>query len=165
MISPLGILAALAAACLIPSLFRGAAQDLKEFKFSKTHFDSLWVNAAYVLVVLMYLWILLDGLWLIVAEMMMISIVSSLIFGFIAFRYGGGGDWRALIYIAWIAPFMLFSVLVATGICGIVQAVYWMTRTDIDTDTPALFRKIPFALSILCGYLIALGYFVATSWS
>lgn len=161
MIPPSEIFGIFAAICLIPSLYSGAVQDLREFKFSKTHFDSLLMNAAYILVILMYIELLREEMWNFVAVLFAASVVASLIFGFIGFRYGGGGDWRALIYIAWIAPFMLGYVLVASGVCGIIQAIYWMTRTDIDI--PPMFRKIPFAASILCGYVISLVYLVATS--
>ena len=151
----------LAAICLIPSLYRGTIQDLKEFKFSEIHFNSLWINGAFVFDVLMYTSLLSEGLWLLAVEFFALSVAASLIFSFIGFRYGGGGDWRALIFITWIAPFMLIQVLFVSAVCGIVQAVYWLMRTDIDT--PPLFRKIPFTLSIFAGYLIALIWFVATA--
>ena len=109
----LGILAAV---CLIPALYRGAAQDLKEFKFSEIHFDSLWINAAFVLDVLMYVELLVEGSWLLAVEWLVLSFIASLIFLFIAFRFGGGGDWRALIFIAWIAPFILIPVILASAI-------------------------------------------------
>jgi hypothetical protein len=151
----------LAAICLIPSLYRGTIQDLKEFKFSEIHFNSLWINGAFVFDVLMYTSLLSEGLWLLAVEFFALSVAASLIFLFIGFRYGGGGDWRALIFITWIAPFMLIQVLLVSAVCGIVQAVYWLMRPDIDT--PPLFRKIPFTLSIFAGYLIALIWFVATA--
>ena len=151
----------LAAICLIPSLYRGTIQDLKEFKFSEIHFNSLWINGAFVFDVLMYTSLLSEGLWLLAVEFFALSVAASLIFLFIGFRYGGGGDWRALIFITWIAPFMLIQVLFVSAVCGIVQAVYWLMRPDIDT--PPLFRKIPFTLSIFAGYLIALIWFVATA--
>ena len=158
MIPPYEILGLLAAICLIPSLYKGTVQDLREFRFSKKHFESLWVNAAYVLVILMYLDLLVDGLWGYALWLVALSVISSLIFGFIGFRFSGGGDWRALIYVAWIAPLMLIDILLAAGICGVIQAAYWVARTDIET--PPMFRKIPFALSIFCGYLIALTFFI-----
>ena len=151
----------LAAICLIPSLYYGTIQDLKEFRFSKAHFNSLWVNAAYVLTVLMYLFFVIEGSIGFAIEMLVLSIIATLIFSFIGFRFSSGGDWRALIYVAWIAPFLLLYVLFATAVCGVVQALYWVLRTDIKT--PPMFRKIPFALSILCGYGIALGYFALTN--
>ena len=151
----------LAAICLIPSLYRGTIQDLKEFKFSEIHFNSLWINGAFVFDVLMYTSLLSEGLWLLAVEFFALSVAASLIFLFIGFRYCGGGDWRALIFITWIAPFMLIQVLFVSAVCGIVQAVYWLMRPDIDT--PPLFRKIPFTLSIFAGYLIALIWFVATA--
>jgi hypothetical protein len=154
------ILAILAATCLLPSLYRGAVQDLKEFKFAEMHFDSLWVNAAIILTIGTYISFVIEGVWLNVVYYFAISVVASLIFSTSGFRFGSGGDWRALCYIAFIAPFMLIQVLLASGACGIVQAVYWMARTDIDT--PPMFRKIPFAVSIFCGYLIALVWLIVT---
>ena len=151
----------LAAICLIPSLYRGTIQDLKEFKFSEIHFDSLWINSAFVFDVLMYASLLSEGLWLLGVEFFAVSVAASLIFLFIGFRYGGGGDYRALIFIAWIAPFMLIDVILASAVCGIVQAVYWLMRTDIDT--PPMYRKIPFALSIFAGYLISLLWLIVTA--
>lgn len=150
----------LAAICLLPSLYRGAVQDLEEFKFSEKHFNSLWVNAAFILAVLMYISLLLEGSWLLAVEWGIVSAISSLIFLFIAFRFGGGGDWRAMIYIAWITPFILIYVIMASAICGVIQAVYWTTRKDIKV--PPMFRKIPFAVSIFAGYVIALIWFAAT---
>ena len=161
MIPPSELFGILAAICLIPSLYRGAVQDLKEFKFSESHFDSLWINAAIVFDVLMYISLLIEGSWMLAIEWLMLSIIASLIFLFIAFRYGGGGDWRALIFISWIAPFMLISVILASAVCGVVQAIYWVARTDIDT--PPMYRKIPFALSIFAGYLISLIWLIATA--
>lgn len=152
------ILAILAATCLLPSLYRGAVQDLKEFKFAEIHFDSLWVNAAIILTIGAYIFFIIEGVGLIAVEFFVISVVASLIFSFIGLRFGSGGDLRALCYIAVIAPFMLIQVLLASGACGIVQAVYWMTRTDIDT--PPMFRKIPLAVSIFAGYLIALVWLI-----
>ena len=149
------ILGTLAAICLIPSLYSGTLQDLKEFMFSEKHFESPWINLAYILVILMYLLLLIEGSLTFAAELILISVIATLVFSFIGFRFSSGGDWRALMYVAWIAPFMLAYVLLATGICGVVQAVYWMMKPG-DTDTPVMFRKIPFALSILCGYIIAL---------
>jgi uncharacterized membrane protein len=148
----------LAAACLIPSLYRGAVQDLKEFKFAEIHFDSLWVNVAIVLVIASYVSLVIDGVWLLAGELLFLSLAASLLFSFIGFRYGRGGDWRALCFVSWIAPFMLLQVLVASALCAFVQGIYWMARTDIDT--PPMFRQIPFAVSILCGYVIALVWMV-----
>ena len=150
----------LAAICLLPSLYRGAVQDLKEFKFAEIHFDSLWVNAAIVLTIGMYISLLIAGLWWLAVEWLVLSVISALIFGFIGFRFGQGGDWRAMMWIAVIAPFMLMEVLIASGICGIVQAIFWIIRPDIET--PPMFRKIPFALSIFAGYVIALVWITAT---
>jgi hypothetical protein len=151
----------LAAICLIPSLYRGTVQDLKEFKFSETHFNSLWVNAAIIFDVFMYISLLVEGSWMLAVEFFALSVVASLIFLFIAFRYGGGGDWRALIFIAWIAPFILGGVIAASAVCGVLQAIYWLWRDDIDT--PPLYRKIPFALSIFAGYQISLAWLIATA--
>ena len=149
-----------AAICLIPSLYRGAVQDLKEFKFSEAHFNTYWINAAFVCVILMYIALVSEGLWFLAVEFFVLSILALLGFSFIAFRYGGGGDWRALIYIACIAPFVFIQAIVAAAVCGMVQAIYWVLRTDIET--PAMYRKIPFALSILAGYLISLIWFIVT---
>ena len=74
---------------------------------------------------------------------------------------GGGGDWRALIYIAWIAPFLLIYTILAMMVCGALQAFYWIARPDIDV--PPAFRKVPFAVSIFAGYAIALVFFVLTA--
>jgi hypothetical protein len=155
------LFAILAALCLIPSLYRGTVQDLKEFKFSEVHFDSLWVNIAVVLDIAMYISLLTEGSWVLAVEWFALSIFASLVFAFFGFRYGGGGDWRALMFIAWIAPFMLLWVIAVSSVCAVVQAIYWLFRTDLDT--PPLFRKIPFALSILTGYLISLIWFIVIS--
>jgi hypothetical protein len=163
MIAIYEILGILAAICLLPSLYRGAVQDLKEFKFAEIHFDSLWVNAAIVLIIGMYIALLIDGLWLLAVEWLAFSVISALIFGFIGFRFGQGGDWRAMMWIAVIAPVMLVNVIIASAICGVVQAIYWLMRPDIDT--PPMFRKIPFAVSICTGYVIALVWMIVTAVS
>jgi hypothetical protein len=152
------ILGTFAAACLIPSLYRGAVQDLREFKFSEAHFDNLWVDAAVALTVLMYIALICEGSWLLAAGYLALSVIASLVFGFIGFRMGGGGDCRALIFIACIAPFMLLQVLIMIAFCGVAQGLYWLMR--IDMNVPPMFRKIPFAVSILCGYLMALVWMI-----
>ena len=161
------LFAIIAALCLVPSLYYGALQDLKEFKFSASHFESLWVNAAFVLVVLMYVFLVIEGSWGIAVQWFVVSVIAALVFSFIGFRYGGknisaggGGDWMAMTYIALIAPFMLIYVMLAAGVCGIIQAGYWLMKED-DLDTPVMFRKIPFALSILCGYILALMFMMS----
>ena len=105
------ILGTLAAICLIPSLYSGTLQDLKEFMFSEKHFESLWINLAYILVILMYLFLLIEGSLTFAAELILISVIATLVFSFIGFRFSSGGDWRALMYVAWIAPFMLAILL------------------------------------------------------
>jgi hypothetical protein len=118
------------------------------------------VNAAIIMTIGMYISIIIEGVWLMAVEFFAISVVASLIFSFMGFRFGGGGDWRAMCYIAFIAPFMLVQVILASALCGVVQAIYWMARTDIDL--PPLFRQVPYAASIFCGYLIALVWLIVT---
>lgn len=152
----------LAAACLLHPLYRGAVQDLKEFKFSKEHFNSVFVHASILCMIAMYVLLVLpEQNWLFAAELLAISVVASVFFSFVGFRYGGGGDWRALIYIAWIAPFLLIYAILAMMVCGALQAFYWIARPDIDV--PPAFRKVPFAVSIFAGYAIALVFFVLTA--
>jgi hypothetical protein len=155
------ILTVLAAACLVPSLYKGAVQDMKEFRFSEKHFDSLWINAAFILLILAYLLMFCEGMWYTIVSWAVLSIVATLIFLFIAFRYGGGGDWRAMIYIVWIAPFFMFHTLIAIGLCGIAQAGYWVIKPD--ESVPRMFRKVPFAVSIFWGYVIGVIFFVLTN--
>ena len=152
----------LAATCLLPPLYRGAVQDLKEFKFSEEHFNNLFVRGSIFNTIVMYVLLIFhESGWLFAAELLAISVVASVFFSFVGFRYGGGGDWRALIYIAWIAPFLLIYTILAMMVCGALQAFYWIARPDIDV--PPAFRKVPFAVSIFAGYAIALVFFVLTA--
>ena len=153
------VLAVIAAFCLLPSLYYGARQDLKEFKFSASHFDSLAVNAAIVFTVAMYLMLVVEGAWFTAVTFVLLSAFASMMFLGLGIRFGGGGDWRALIYIAWISSPILISTIILSAIFGAVQAIYWVLRPDIIT--PPLFRKIPFAVSIFLGYLSALLIFIA----
>jgi hypothetical protein len=43
-------------------------------------------------------------------------------------------------------------------VCGALQAFYWIARPDIDV--PPAFRKVPFAVSIFAGYVVALVFFI-----
>jgi len=160
MIAASAIAAILAAACLLPSLYYGARQDLKEFRFSEIHFESLWINAAIVCTVMMYVCLIAEQGWQSIIAYLTMTIISWIAFSFIAFHFGNGGDWRAMMYVAGIAPSILINTIISIAVCGIVQAIIWLARTDIKI--PPMFRKIPFAVSILCGYMIALGWFVVS---
>ena len=155
------VFALAASLCLIPSLYHGAKQDLHEFKFSESHFKTDLIKIAFGFLALTYVCMFIDELSTMVAMMVGMSLIGWVVFSFIGFRFGNGGDWRAMMYIAAITPFLLFSSMIVIGICAMIQAIVWVARKDILV--PPMFRKIPFALSILVGYVIAVVVFAITS--
>ena len=83
------------------------------------------------------------------------SIVCAVICLVIGYRYGSGGDWRAMAYISILTPWLLPAFVVSTMIFSFIIAIVALIRPSDELD-PVFTRHIPFALAILLGYIAAL---------
>jgi len=72
-------------------------------------------------------------------------------------RFGSGGDWRALMYIAIICPLLIVPTVIFSLVVGAVLAVATLFAKE-DEITHRYYRSIPFALAILAGFVGAIVY-------
>ena len=155
------ILSILAALCLIPILIQGAMSDVN----TRTFPSSLWkskyhlVEIAGTLVLTQYICMAAMGDMITVVTLVLVSIFLSLIFLFAGLNFGSGGDWRALIFIVWVSPAFILATCLASLAFGFVLAIYAMIEPE-DEIEPILYRTVPFAVAICCGYICAIGYAV-----
>jgi hypothetical protein len=142
------IISLLASICLIPVLYAGARSDVKTRTFPKDY----WVYAfpAGIFTIMQYTWMIFDGdIWE-VTGLIGISIAFSLFFVFMGLRFGSGGDWRALMYIALISPALIIQTCILSLIAGAVLVFWYIGVSPKGTDLRVI--TIPFAVAILAGY-------------
>ena len=154
----------LAALCIIPTLFFGAVSDVKWRMFPKDYWN--WpAKIAGVIVFIEYLVMLSNHEYADAAILIAISIICSIIFYSCGLAFGSGGDWRALIYIVWITPALIFGTLFFALIIGAVQGVYALMQPEDEIEpVPIAFRTIPFAIAICGGYICAIVFAVYLAW-
>lgn len=143
----------LAALCIIPTLLYGAYSDIKTRTFPKEY----WVWTRIVsgfFCILMYVAMLQEGLYFYVGALLVISCFTSLFFLFMGLRFGSGGDWRAMCYVAWLTPLLVVQTFLLSMLVAVFQSVYEMSKPI--SEVPREFRSIPFAVSILVGFVLSL---------
>lgn len=150
MISP-ALPAAIAGIIIIPTLIAGSYCDYTQRIFPKT----LWGTSGKIagfFTFMMYLLMAANREWNNIAAFILISAILSIVFYIITLRYGSGGDYRTLIYIACIMPMLaVWTTIYALGI-GILQVI------------AAHFRHTtaPWAIGITIAYIIAYINFFAS---
>ena len=147
------LLQIIAALCILPSLIYGAISDYKTRTFPKKYWNYT-LKAAGVAVFIQYLTMLAFGDYATLGYYLIISILGFLFCWFMGLRYGSGGDWRALGYIALISPAILANTAILSLLAGAALAVYVMGAEK--SDVPHAFRTVPFAVAILVGYAATL---------
>jgi hypothetical protein len=152
------ILSILAALCIVPTLIAGAISDYKTRTFPADYWKYAGKVAGFF-VFLEYCMMVSSGQWIEVLILLGVSIVASAFFFFMGIRYGSGGDWRAMIYIAWIAPAMLAIICVFSLAVGFMQAI---DALRVKSDVPIIMRNVPYAVAICGGFVIAIMF---TIWS
>ena len=146
MLSP-SIPAAIAAMVIIPTLLIGAYYDYRSRKFPK----ALWNipgKIAFGFTILAYLLQLANGDYPTVLFFFTISITLSLAFYLLAIRMGSGGDYRALMYIVWIAPSIAILTTCLSLVFGAIQVCM-----ELFTK-----KSAPWAIGIFLAYMTALLY-------
>lgn len=146
MLSPM-IPATIACIIIIPTLFIGAYYDYRSRKFPKV----LWNipgKIAFGFTILAYLLQLANNDYNTVLTFICISTVLSIIFYIISIRTGSGGDYRALMYIVWIAPSIAIMTVCLSLLFGILQVLM-----ELFTK-----KSAPWAMGIFLGYMTALLY-------
>jgi len=157
----LAILMICSALCIIPILAAGALVDIRERRFPKEYWNSWVVKVAGLFTTFSYLVMIADGNWYHVVCYVAISIVLALAFYGAGIRFGAGGDWRALIYIVVICPWLIAGTIVFSLIVGFAMAIgYLIIPKDPLDQTPIFARTIPFAVAIVIGYMASLALFI-----
>ena len=155
------ILATIAALCIVPTLIAGARKDVKTRTFPSAYW-SITGKVAGLFLVLSYLLMIADGLYWQTALLVVCSVVAAVFFAFMGYRFGSGGDWRALIYISLLAPIVLltFTFWFALGVMSLLVAGYTLAKQD-DPLHP-FERHIPWSLAICVGYCVTLAFILFT---
>lgn len=148
-----------AAICLIPALIHGTISDLKTRTFPKTYWKP-YFEIAGVFTILSYLVLLAKGDLFLIGVQLAISIISTIIFSFMGFRFGSGGDWRAFIIIAWVAPELIVTTVLFSLLYGSIQSVYSLIKHGED---PPYCVHVAYTLAILSGLITAIGYALITT--
>lgn len=142
-------------------LLAGAWSDYK----TRTFPERYWVfpsRIAGFFLFVSYLLMIADGLYWQTALLVVCSVVAAVFFAFMGYRFGSGGDWRALIYISLLAPIVLltFTFWFALGVMSLLVAGYTLAKQD-DPLHP-FERHIPWALAICVGYCVTLAFILFT---
>ena len=155
------ILATIAALCIVPTLIAGVWKDVKTRTFPSAYW-SITGKVAGLFLVLSYLLMIADGLYWQTALLVVCSVVAAVFFAFMGYRFGSGGDWRALIYISLLAPIVLltFTFWFALGVMSLLVAGYTLAKQD-DPLHP-FERHIPWSLAICVGYCVTLAFILFT---
>ena len=151
------VLLLIGAFVIMPTLIAGAISDLKTRTFPKEYWNYTRTGAG-IFVGLAYCLMVANGQWQDVVILLIISGLASLFFLFMGLRFGSGGDWRAMIYIAWISPWLLITSCVFIGVIAVVQSILTMSKKE--GGAPRYFREIPFAIAIAVGFYVAVIYSV-----
>jgi Flp pilus assembly protein protease CpaA len=145
--------AIIAALYIIPTLIAGAISDIRIRTFPKEYW--VWTRiASGFFCILMYLGMLSEGLYFYAGALLVISCFTSLFFLFMGIRFGSGGDWRAMCYIAWLTPLLVVPTFLLSLLVAVFHAMYEMNINM--SGTPREFRSIPFAVSIFFGFILSL---------
>ena len=155
------ILATIAALCIVPTLIAGARKDVKTRTFPSAYWN-ITGKVSGLFLILSYLLMIADGLYWQTALLVVCSVVAAVFFAFMGYRFGSGGDWRALIYISLLAPIVLltFTFWFALGVMSLLVAGYTLAKQD-DPLHP-FERHIPWSLAICVGYCVTLAFILFT---
>jgi hypothetical protein len=139
--------------CLIPALVSGAISDFRDRTFPFKYWE--WpAKIGGIVTFIAYLYMYSSGWYSWIVWLILVSVVLSLVFYAMGLRFGSGGDWRALIYIALICPLLIIQTCVFSIFAGSVLAIWvMMNRDDL---VPAQYRSVPFAVAILAGFLVSM---------
>lgn len=142
---------------LIP-LIRGAIADVKTRTFPKEYWRGC-DKIAGLFAVIMYLLMIAKGEFYLAATLLILSVIAWIVFAAVGYRYGGGGDWRALIYCAVIAPLIFFTLYFWILFCLISIALGFFELSR-KSDKHIFERHIPWAVAICLSFVITLILFV-----
>jgi hypothetical protein len=158
---PYFILETLAALCLVYPMMKGAWADYKTRTFPAVYWSTPGKIAGFFLA-MAYLLMIADGLYWQTFLFIIGSAIAAIIFAFMGYRFCGGGDWRALIYISLLAPMILFTFTfwVAMGLSSLGVAFVALSVKD---ESAHLFKRyIPWSLALCIGYCVTLVFILLT---
>lgn len=136
---------------VLPVLIAGAISDIRGRIFPKYYWKHPSVVAG-ISTTLMYLVLLYLGEYQIIFTFVVTSIVLSLVFYFIALRFGSGGDYRALWHIAILTPSLAVMTTILALAIGVAQVIFGV----------AFNRSAPWAVGIALAFGITYGNFLLT---
>jgi len=153
------ILTTLSALFVLSALIPGALSDIKTRTFPAKYWE--WPSrVAGVCTIMLYLTMISTGNLEYVAVIIALSIVATLACFFCGYRFGSGGDWRALAYIALLTPWLFLGCIFWSLLSGFFIAIYTLLT---NKEAHLLKANIPFAVAILIEYCFALAIFIANS--
>lgn len=132
---------------ILPILMAGAIYDVRSRTFPKHLWDSWFVKIAGVFTIMMYLTLVATVQWAAILALLLTSVIFSVIFYVIALRFGSGGDYRALIYIAWIVPSFIAQIVIVSIMIGAIQVGF--ARLTKGSAPWAVGILIAFGISML----------------
>ncbi len=144
------LLQLIAAIIIIVPLIRGAISDVNTRVFPKEYW-SFPAKAAGIFTIMMYLTKYNDPTW--IATYLGASLIAALILYVIGIRFGSGGDCRALIYCAILAPLILFTwqFLILLCLISLVLAIWELGR---KSDKHPFERHIPWVVAICSAFIL-----------
>jgi len=154
------VLQVLAALCLVPPLIRGAINDVNIRSFPKEYWKG-YSGVGFILALVYYFICVYVGDYTSVIIWIFVAFVCCIAFYFMGMRYGSGGDWRALMYIAAITPWLIPATLILSMIAAVVQSAYGLWA-HFNSDR-VMFITIPWALGICAAFVCAAGLWIATN--
>ncbi len=138
---------------ILPILVAGAVSDYKTRTFPKDYWNNRLAKFAIIFTSGMYVSLMISQDIVLIITYAITSVTFSVIFLFFAYRYGSGGDYRALWYIALISPALIVVTAVLAVAFGIINVI-----TEFILHGTEGFEKVPWAVSILAAYVIAFAY-------
>jgi hypothetical protein len=132
-----------ASICIMPVLFAGAIVDYQSRRFPKNLWD-IPSKIAGFFTLMMYFMLYSNREFQMIGILLTISIVLAVSFYILAIRYGSGGDYRALIYIALLVPTMAVWTTILALVFGVIQVfiAHWRKTS------------VPWAISIFLAFVI-----------
>jgi len=142
-----------ASICIMPVLFAGAIVDYQSRRFPKNLWD-IPSKIAGFFTLMMYFMLYANREFQMIGILLTISIVLALTFYILALRFGSGGDYRALIYIAVLVPTMAVWTTIIALFLGVIQVVIAHWRNT----------SVPWAVSIFLAFTIVFIHNIITGF-
>lgn len=150
------ILQIFAAILVVIPLARGALSDIRIRKFPVVYWYG-FTHVAGIFTVLAYL-VYLTKDPVLVAAYALLSVIFTAACYAMGIRYGSGGDWRALMYCALLAPLITFNLVFWLSFCIISIAIAVLVLMQ-ESKVHVFERHIPWSVAIFAAFVVSTVYF------